>query len=112
MSADGEGGVAAEHGTELPPELAAAVGEHLRAFVAAQVKSGRYSDAAEVLRAALHLLEEQEWPEGLPSDAEIRAMVEEGDASGVVDEEPALLFDQLRAKLAAMPPGEEEREGR
>ena len=102
MAANGEGGVAAEHGTELPPELAAAVGEHLRAFVAAQVKSGRYSDAAEVLRAALRSLEGHELPEGLPSDAEIRAMVEEGLASGASDEDPDAFFDRLDAKYAAM----------
>ena len=97
----------AEHGAELPPELAAAVGDRLKAFVADRVRSGRYRDAAEVLRAALLLLESHEVPEGLPSDAEIREMVEEGDASGVVDEDPAIFFDRLRAKLAAMPPGEQ-----
>lgn len=111
MAADGEGRMA-EHGAELSPELATAVGERLRAFVEDQVKSGRYRDAAEVVRAALHLLEGHETPEGLPSDAEIRAMVEEGDASGGVDDDPAMFFDHLRAKLAAMPPGEEEREGK
>jgi putative addiction module CopG family antidote len=101
-----------EHGgAELPPELAAAVGEHLKAFVEGQVRSGRYRDAAEVVRAALRLLEGHDVPEGLPSDVEIRAMVEEGDASGVVDEDPAIFFDELQAKLAAMPPGEEERQG-
>ena len=45
MAADGEGGVAAEHGTELPPELAAEVGEHLRAFVAAQEPVAQSQDA-------------------------------------------------------------------
>ena len=74
--------------------------------------SGDEADtAAEVVRAALRLLEGHDVPEGLPSDAEIRAMVEEGDASGVVDEDPAIFFDDLRARLAAMPPGEEERRG-
>jgi putative addiction module CopG family antidote len=95
--------MAAEHGTEgLPPELAAAVGERLRGFVADQVRSGRHRDAAEVARAPLHLLEEQEWPEGLPSDAEIRAMVEEGPAGGVSDEDPDAFFGRLDAKYAAM----------
>ncbi len=101
----------AERGTELPAELAAAVGERLGAFVANQVRGGRFRDAAEVLRAALLLLESHEAPEGLPSDAEIRAMVEEGLASGVVDEDPAIFFNRLRSQLAAMPPGEQERGG-
>lgn len=101
-----------EHGAEeLSRELAAAVGEDLVAFVEGQVRSGRYRDAAEVVRAALHLLESHEAPDSLPSDAEIRAMVEEGLASGVVEEDPAIFFDQLRVKLAATPPGEQERGG-
>jgi len=87
---------------ELPPELAAAVGEHLKAFVEDQVKSGRYRDGAEVVRAALHLLESHEVPDGLPSDAEIRAMVEEGLASGVSDEHPDAFFDSLDAEYAAL----------
>jgi putative addiction module CopG family antidote len=90
-----------EHGVELPSGLAA-VGERLRAFVADQVRSGRYRDAAEVVRAALHLLETSQ--PGL-SDAEIRAMVEEGEQSGVVDEDPAIFFDRLDAKYAAMASG-------
>lgn len=69
------------------------------------MRSGRYRDGAEVVRAALRLLESQEPPAGLPSDAEMRAMAEEGYASGIVDEDPAVFFDRLRAKPSAMPPG-------
>lgn len=112
MAADGEGRLADRGAEELPPELAAAVGERFRAFVAEQVTGGLYRDAAEAVSAALRLLDGHEWPKGLPSNAEIRAMVEEGDVSGESDEDPAIFFDRLRAKLAAMPPGEEEREGR
>ncbi len=107
MGADGT----VERGAELSPELAAAVGERLKSFVEGQVNSGRYRDASDVVRAALLLLESQELPEGLPSDAELRAMVEEGDASGIADEDPAAFFDRLRSKLAAMPPGEQGRGG-
>lgn len=100
-----------EHGAELPPELAVAVGERFKAFVEGQVRSGRYRDAAEVVRAALRLLESQEPPEGLPSDAEIRAMVEEGDASGESAEDPDAFFDRLEAKYAAMAAGQRGGEG-
>ncbi len=85
------------------------MGERLRGFVAGQVRSGRCRDAAEVVRAALHLLEEQDWPEGAPSDAEIRAMVEDGLAGGVFDEDPDAFFGRLDAKFAAM---EAEQRGR
>lgn len=95
-----------EHGAELSPELAAAVGEDLVAFVEGQVRSGRYRNAAEVVRAALHLLESHGMPDGLPSDAEIRALVEEGDASGESEEEPDAFFDRLDAKYAATVAGQ------
>jgi antitoxin ParD1/3/4 len=36
------------------------LGDHLEAFVAAQVAAGRYQNATEVIRAALRLLEERE----------------------------------------------------
>ena len=36
------------------------IGEHFMGFVDAQVKEGRYSNASDVMRAALRLLEEQE----------------------------------------------------
>jgi antitoxin ParD1/3/4 len=36
------------------------LGRHFEAFVAAQVKSGRFRDSGEVLREGLRLLEEQE----------------------------------------------------
>jgi antitoxin ParD1/3/4 len=36
------------------------IGDHFMNFVESQVKEGRYSNASEVLRAALRLLEEQQ----------------------------------------------------
>ena len=36
------------------------LGEHFNSFVATQVGNGRYSNASDVVRAALRLLEEQE----------------------------------------------------
>lgn len=73
------------------------------------MRSGRYRDAPDVVRAALLLLESQWLPEGPPSDDEIRAMVEEGEASGEAEEDPGAFFDRLDAKYAAMAA---ERQGR
>jgi antitoxin ParD1/3/4 len=36
------------------------IGEHFMGFVDAEVKEGRYSNASDVMRAALRLLEERE----------------------------------------------------
>lgn len=54
------------------------LGEHFDNFVSGQVKSGRYANAADVLRSGLRLLEEHE----RKVDALQRALVE-GEESGV-----------------------------
>ncbi len=53
------------------------IGEHFNAFIASQVKQGRYSSASDVVRAALRLLEEQE-----AKLAALRAALHEGEQSG------------------------------
>ena len=53
------------------------LGEHFTGFVEAQVKEGRYSNASDVMRAALRLLEERE----ARMDA-LRAALVEGEESG------------------------------
>ena len=53
------------------------LGEHFGAFVAAQVSQGRNSNASDVVRAALRLLEEQE-----AQLAALRAALVEGEQSG------------------------------
>ena len=87
---------------ELSAELSAVLGEDLCAFVADQVKAGHYRDEAEVLRAALALLETSETTGPGLADAEIRALVEDGDASGEAEEDLDSFFDRLEAKYAAM----------
>jgi antitoxin ParD1/3/4 len=75
------------------------LGDHLAAFIEAQVKQGRYDSASDVVRAALRLLEEQE----ARLDA-LRAALAEGEASG-----PAVPFDFeafLKAKRVACSPEE------
>jgi antitoxin ParD1/3/4 len=47
------------------------LGSHLESFIQAQIESGRYGNASEVVRAALRMLEEHE--EGRP----LRAMLRE-----------------------------------
>jgi antitoxin ParD1/3/4 len=53
------------------------LGEHFGAFVAAQVSQGRYSNASDVVRAALRLLEEQE-----AKLAALQVALVEGEQSG------------------------------
>ena len=59
------------------------IGDHFRNFVESQVKEGRYSNASEVLRAALRLLEEQE-----AKMTALRAALIDGEESG-----PSTPFD-------------------
>ena len=56
--------------------------DELDRFVSTKIKSGRYENASEVIRAALRTLEreEQEFEAKL---AVLRAAIDEGDASGI-----------------------------
>jgi antitoxin ParD1/3/4 len=51
-------------------------------FVATKIKSGRYEDASEVVRAGLRKLEREE-EEHAAKLAALRSSIDEGDASGV-----------------------------
>jgi antitoxin ParD1/3/4 len=53
------------------------IGEHFMGFVDDQVQEGRYSNASDVIRAALRLLEERE-----TKLAALRAALIEGEESG------------------------------
>ena len=53
------------------------LGDHFTHFIAAQVDQGRYSNASDVMRAGLRLLEEQE-----AELVSIRAALIEGEDSG------------------------------
>jgi antitoxin ParD1/3/4 len=59
------------------------IGEHFMDFVNTQVKEGRYSNASDVMRAALRLLEERE-----AKLTALRAALIEGEESG-----PSTPFD-------------------
>jgi antitoxin ParD1/3/4 len=54
------------------------VGAHFADFIETQVSEGRYSNASDVVRAGLRLLEEQE-----AQLAALRAVLDEGEESGV-----------------------------
>lgn len=56
--------------------------DELDRFVATKVKSGRYENASEVVRAGLRNLEREERQYELKLAA-LRAAIDEGDASGV-----------------------------
>ncbi len=78
-----------------------ALGEHFEAFIDAQVEGGRYNNASEVVRDALRLLEEQETLRELRY-AELRRLAEEGQASGLSEEDGESVLDRLDAKYRAM----------
>ncbi len=69
--------------------------EELDHFVLKKVKSGRYENASEVVRAALRTLErdEQEYEAKL---AGLRAAIDEGDASGTAEGD---VFTRVRETL-------------
>jgi antitoxin ParD1/3/4 len=69
--------------------------DELDRFVAKKVKTGRYENASEVVRAGLRTLEreEQHYEAEL---AALRAAIDEGDASGVADGD---VFGRVRKAL-------------
>jgi antitoxin ParD1/3/4 len=67
----------------------------LERFVLAKVASGRYENASEVMRAALRALEREDEEHQAKLSA-LRAAVDEGDASGVADDN---VFTRVREKL-------------
>ena len=69
--------------------------EDLERFVSTKVKSGRYENASEVMRAALRALEREEL-EYEAKLAALRAAIKVGDASGVARGDA---FARVRRKL-------------
>jgi antitoxin ParD1/3/4 len=61
--------------------------DELDRFVLTKVKSGRYENASEVVRAALRTLEREE-RQYEAKLAALRAAIDEGDASGVFEGDP------------------------
>jgi antitoxin ParD1/3/4 len=69
--------------------------EELDRFVLRKVKSGRYENASEVVRAALRTLEREE-RQFEAKVAALRAATDEADASGIAK---GNVFDQVRSTL-------------
>ena len=77
-----------------------ALGEHFERLIEEQVRSGRFNNASEVVRAGLRLLEDQEEERTLRLQ-ELRERIVEGRQSG--PPVPAdQVFDRLEAKYRAM----------
>lgn len=77
-----------------------ALGPHFETFVRAQVQSGRFNNASEVVRAGLRLLEDDEQRKRLALET-LRAEIAAGRNSGAgrsADD----VFDRLEAKYTAM----------
>jgi antitoxin ParD1/3/4 len=73
-----------------------ALSPHFEAFVQEQVKSGRYNNVSEVVRAGLRLLEDQHGQAHLEREA-LRAAIAAGLASGKAKPAEAV-FDRLEKK--------------
>jgi antitoxin ParD1/3/4 len=69
--------------------------EELDRFVARKVKTGRYENASEVVRAGLRTLEREE-RQYEAKVAALRAAIDEGEASGVAEGD---VFGRVRKKL-------------
>ena len=66
------------------------LGDHFDEFISAQLKSGRYGSASEVVRAGLRVLEDME-----ARRERLRQLLEEGERSGVADYSYNSLMDEL-----------------
>lgn len=75
------------------------LGEHFEAFIEFQLSSGRYSDADEVVREALRLLEQKE-RRLAELDAAVRSGLADAKAGRLHDAED--VFDELDAELARL----------
>ncbi len=73
--------------------------DELDHFVLAQVESGRYENASEVVRAALRSLDREERTYEAKLAA-LRGAIDAGDASGIAEGNP---FRRVREKLGLKP---------
>lgn len=71
------------------------LGEHFEAFIAEQIKGGRFSSASEAIRAGLRLLEEREL-----KLAALRQALKEGEDSGIAKYSLDDLLEELDRESA------------
>ncbi len=74
----------------MPRNTSVTIGNHFEAFIAEQLKEGRYGSASEIVRAGLRLLEEQE-----SRIRQLRAALIEGEESGFVEYSLQEFMDSL-----------------
>jgi len=86
-------------GTSMPKNTSFILGDHFDAFVSSQVAAGRYSNATDVIRSGLRLLEEREQEVGALRRALIEA--EESSVAGPID--MSKIKRQARAELGLAP---------
>lgn len=72
------------------------LGNHFDEFVTRQITTGRYGSASEVIRAGLRKLEDEE-----KKLETLRALIEEGQASGTADYSYESLMQELDDELGA-----------
>jgi len=71
-----------------------ALGPYFENFISTTIKTGRYNNASEVVRAGLRMLEENE-----RRVMELKSAIEEGERSGVaVDFDPESHLQSLKAR--------------
>ncbi|RLJ21205.1 type II toxin-antitoxin system ParD family antitoxin [bacterium endosymbiont of Escarpia laminata] len=70
------------------------LGDHFDGFISGQVKSGRFSSASEVVRAALRMLENTE-----TKLETLRKMLDEGEQSGIVDYDYDAFMTELDSEI-------------
>jgi antitoxin ParD1/3/4 len=76
------------------------LGKHFETFVQAQLASGRFNNASEVLRDALRLMEERE-RKFAALDAAIARGIADVEAGRVFDAEE--VFEELEREISALP---------
>lgn len=77
-----------------------ALGDRFEAFIDAQIQTGRYNNASEVVREGLRLLEDYELSLRSRAD-DLRTLVDEGIASGVSATDGSKFLERLKTKYGA-----------